>query len=239
MIRDTLLVCCVVICLVLFYRMYVLNQKINTLEEKVSVVDNFSQSIFNFVTSKADNKEEVKEEVKEVTYSNNTGSSQNNKLSSIVENNTNDDDTESESEPNVYNINNVAKDDTKSETVESKELLSEMVSELKESLIKTNTENLNNDLNQIQELKQELKQESSSNELFTLLNNVSTENIVSMDTSVENVQTDKSSKKKEEDLNKMNLTDLKSLAKKKNIQILINNKPKKKETLIQDLLAVM
>jgi hypothetical protein len=219
--------------------MYVLNQKINTLEEKVSVVDNFSQSIFNFVTSKADNKEEVKEEVKEVTYSNNTGSSQNNKLSSIVENNTNDDDTESESEPNVYNINNVAKDDTKSETVESKELLSEMVSELKESLIKTNTENLNNDLNQIQELKQELKQESSSNELFTLLNNVSTENIVSMDTSVENVQTDKSSKKKEEDLNKMNLTDLKSLAKKKNIQILINNKPKKKETLIQDLLAVM
>ena len=178
MIRDTLLVCCVVICLVLFYRMYVLNQKINTLEEKVSVVDNFSQSIFNFVTSKADNKEEAKEEV---TYSNNTVLSPNNKLSPIVETNTNDDDTdtETESEPNVYNTNNVAKDETKSETIESKELLSEMVSELKESLIKTNTENLNNDLNQIQELKQELKQESSSNELFTLLNNVSTENIVS------------------------------------------------------------
>jgi hypothetical protein len=214
--------------------MYVLNQKINNLEEKVSVLDNFTQSIFNFVTSKA----EGKEDEKEVTYSNTQ-----NKLSTIVENNSNDEenDTETESEPNVYNTVNVAKDETKSETVESKELLSEMVSELKESLIKTNTENLNNDLNQIQELKQELKQESSvsSNELFTLLNNVSTENIVSMDTSVENVQTDKSSKKKEEDLNKMNLTELKSLAKKKNIPILTNNKPKKKETLIQDLLTVM
>ena len=106
-----------------------------------------------------------------------------------------------------------------SETFESKEILSEMVSELKESLIKTNTENLNNDLNQIQELKQELKQESSSNELFTLLNNVSTENIVSMDTSVENVQTDKSSKKKEEDLNKMTLAEIKALAKIKNISL--------------------
>lgn len=233
MIRDTLIVCCVVICLVLFYRMYVLNNKINNLEEKVSVLDNFTQSIFNFVTSKTEGKE-GKEEEKEVTYSNTQ-----NKLSTIVENNSNDEENDTESETNVYNTANVEKDETKSETVDSKELLSEMVSELKESLIKTTNENLNNELNQIQELKQELKQESSSSELFNLLNNVSTENIVSMDTPVENVQTDKSSKKKEEDLNKMNLTELKSLAKKKNISILTNNKPKKKETLIQDLLAVM
>jgi hypothetical protein len=215
--------------------MYVLNQKINTLEEKVSVIDNFSQSIFNFVTSKTEEKEE-----KEVTYSNNNVSPQTNKLSPIVESNVNDDtETESESELNVYNTTNVEKDETKSEVLESKELLSEMVSELKESLIKTNTENLQHDLNQIKELKQELKQDSSSNELFNLLNNVSSENIVSMDTSVEKVQTDKSSKKKEEDLNKMNLTELKSLAKKKNISILSNNKPKKKEAIIKDLLEVM
>jgi len=206
--------------------MYVLNQKINNLEEKVSVIDNFSQSIFNFVTAKAE-----KEDVKEVTYSNNVV---------LPQEEEEEEDEETESEPNVYSTANVPKDETKSETGESKELLSEMVSELKESLIKTNTENLNNDLDQIKELKQELKQDtSSSNELFNLLNNVSSENIVSMDTSVENVQTDTSSKKKEEDLNKMNLTELKSLAKKKNISVLSANKPKKKETLVKDLLVVM
>lgn len=233
MIRDTLLICSVVICLVLFYRMYVLNQKINNLEEKVSVIDNFTQSIFNFVTSKIE-----KEDEKEVTYSNNGVLPKPSKLSPIIEKNSNEEDTESESEPNIYNTDNISKDETKSETVESKELLSEMVSELKQSLIKTNTENLNNDLNQVQELKEELR-ENSSNELFNLLNNVSTDNIVSMDTSIENVQTDKSLKKKEEDLNKMNLAELKSLAKKKNISVMTSNKPKKKESLVKDLLAVM
>jgi hypothetical protein len=213
--------------------MYVLNQKINNLEEKVSVIDNFTQSIFNFVTSKIE-----KEDEKEVTYSNNGVLPKPSKLSPIIEKNSNEEDTESESEPNIYNTDNISKDETKSETVESKELLSEMVSELKQSLIKTNTENLNNDLNQVQELKEELR-ENSSNELFNLLNNVSTDNIVSMDTSIENVQTDKSLKKKEEDLNKMNLAELKSLAKKKNISMMTSNKPKKKESLIKDLLAVM
>jgi hypothetical protein len=213
--------------------MYVLNQKINNLEEKVSVIDNFTQSIFNFVTSKIE-----KEDEKEVTYSNNGVLPKPSKLSPIIEKNSNEEDTESESEPNIYNTDNISKDETKSETVESKELLSEMVSELKQSLIKTNTENLNNDLNQVQELKEELR-ENSSNELFNLLNNVSTDNIVSMDTSIENVQTDKSLKKKEEDLNKMNLAELKSLAKKKNISVMTSNKPKKKESLVKDLLAVM
>jgi hypothetical protein len=138
--------------------MYVLNQKINNLEEKVSVIDNFTQSIFNFISSK----EEVKEEV---TYSNNIKPSGNTQLPIIAET---DAETESESEPNVYNAD--AKEnklDEKSETGESKELLSEMVAELKESLIKTSTENLNNELSQVQELKQELK---DSDELFTILN---------------------------------------------------------------------
>ena len=203
--------------------MYVLNQKINNLEEKVSVIDNFSQSIFNFVTS-------AKEEVKEVTYSNN-----NVKPAQVPVNTTNDVDaeSESESEPNKYDVNNVEVDTSKSETGESKELLSEMVAELKESLIQTNTENLNNDLSLVQELKEELKEESSTNnELYTLLN---TTEIKIMDTPVvESVKL--SGKKKEEELMKMNLNDLKSLAKKKNIPVMVSNKPKKKEVLIQDLL---
>jgi len=240
MIRDTLLICSVVICLVLFYRMYVLNQKINNLEEKVSVIDNFSQSIFNFVTSKTDSKDEVKE----VTYSNNNVLPVN-KLTPIVESNINaeeESDSDTESEHNIYKSSNDKKDDEKSETGESKELLSEMVAELKNSLIKSSNEDLTNDLSQIQELKEELKETNEvkdSNELFNLLNNVPTENIVSMDNSVENVQTEKNSKKKVEDLNKMTLTDLKALAKKKNIPIMISNKPKNKGVLISDLLKVM
>lgn len=241
MIKDTLLICCVVICLVLFYRMYVLNQKINSLEEKVSVVDNFSQSIFNYISAKDDNKEEVKE----VTYSNNVSGSKlpgNNpsKLSPIAETEDNDD---SDSEPHLYNTttNTLEKDETKSESIESKELLSEMVAELKESLIKTNNENLTNELNQVQELKDELKEnsndDSSKNELFNILNNVSTENMVSMEVPVENIQVEL--KKKEADLTKLNLNELKNLAKKKNVSLLSSNKPKKKEALIQDILAAM
>jgi len=111
-----------------------------------------------------------------------------------------------------------------------------MVAELKESLIKSNNENLNNELTQVQELKEELKDNSSS-ELFNLLNNASTNNVVSMDTPIENITTN-SSKKKEE-LSKMTLPELKNLAKKKNIPTMVSNKPKKKETLIQDLLEVM
>lgn len=191
MIKDTLLICCVVICLVLFYRIYVLNQKINSLEEKVSVVDNFSQSIFNYISAKDDNKEEVKE----VTYSNNVSGS---KLPPIAETEDND----SDSEPHLYNTttNTLEKDETKSESIESKELLSEMVAELKESLIKTNNENLTNELNQVQELKDELKEnsndDSSKNELFNILNNVSTENMVSMEVPVENIQVELKKKKR-------------------------------------------
>ena len=67
MIKDVLLVSALILSIVLIYRMYVVNQKINNLEEKVNVLDNFSQSIFNYITNN-DEKEKDKEHV--VTYSN-------------------------------------------------------------------------------------------------------------------------------------------------------------------------
>jgi translation elongation factor EF-Tu-like GTPase len=104
-------------------------------------------------------------------------------------------------------------------------------------------ENLNNDLNQVQELKQELKEnplvsinnseENTTNELYDLLNKTE---VKQMDTPiVENKQV-KSIKKNEEELIKMNLTQLKALAKKKNIPLMQSNKPKRKDTLIQEIL---
>ena len=44
------------------------------------------------------------------------------------------------------------------------------------------------------------------------------------------------SKKKEEELQKLNITEIKALAKKKKIALLQSNKPKKRETLIQEIL---
>jgi len=242
MIRDTLLICSIVICLVLFYRMYVLNQKMNNLEEKVSIIDNFSQSIFNFINAKEEEKVVKKDEVKEVTYSNNVPTAS--KLTVIQEIET-ESETETEYQPEV---NNLEKDE-KSDNTDSKEILSEMVAELKDSLIKTSKENLENDLNQVQELKEELNQvketeseNKSSSELFNLLNNVTTINstteIKMMDSTIENDQKNNSLKKKEE-LNNMNLMELKALAKKKNIPVMLGNKNKKKEVLIQDLLKVI
>ena len=254
MIRDTLLICSIVICLVLFYRMYVLNQKINNLEEKVSIIDNFSQSIFNFINAKEEEKVVKKDEVKEVTYSNNVPAAS--KLSVIQEIET-ETETETEYQPEVNNLEKDAKSDNTNDTndtkdtnnTDSKEILSEMVAELKDSLIKTSKENLENDLNQIQELKEELNhvketesENKSSSELFNLLNNVTTINstteIKMMDSTIKNDQKDNSLKKKEE-LNNMNLTELKALAKKKNIPVMTGNKNKKKEVLIQDLLKVI
>jgi len=244
MIRDTLLICSIVICLVLFYRLYVLNQKMNNLEEKVSIIDNFSQSIFNFINAKEEEKVVKKDEVKEVTYSNNVPTAS--KLTVIQEIET---ETESETETEYQpEVNNLEKDE-KSDNTDSKEILSEMVAELKDSLIKTSKENLENDLNQVQELKEELNQvketeseNKSSSELFNLLNNVTTINstteIKMMDSTIENDQKNNSLKKKEE-LNNMNLMELKALAKKKNIPVMLGNKNKKKEVLIQDLLKVI
>jgi hypothetical protein len=228
--------------------MYVLNQKMNNLEEKVSIIDNFSQSIFNFINAKEEGIK--KEEVKEVTYSNNVSASNLNlnKLSVIQEIET---ETETEYQPEEKDEKSDNTNDTKdTDNTGSKEILSEMVAELKDSLIKTSKENLENDLNQVQELKQELKEElketesenKSSSELFNLLNNVTTINstteIKVMDSAIKNDQKDNSLKKKEE-LNNMNLTELKALAKKKNIPVMTGNKNKKKEVLIQDLLKVI
>jgi hypothetical protein len=225
--------------------MYVLNQKMNNLEEKVSIIDNFSQSIFNFINAKEEGIK--KEEVKEVTYSNNISASNLNvnKLSVIQEIET---ETETEYQPEVNNLEKDEKSDNTKDTnnTDSKEILSEMVAELKDSLIKTSKENLENDLNQVQELKEELKETESENksssELFNLLNNVTTINstteIKVMDSAIKNDQKDNSLKKKEE-LNNMNLTELKALAKKKNIPVMTGNKNKKKEVLIQDLLKVI
>jgi hypothetical protein len=218
--------------------MYILNQKINNLEEKSSVLENFSQSIFQFITQREEarlKQEETKQEpnqniqsesnqntVREVVYSNQSPS-----LAPINEN-------KSESEDNEYNVTDTKSGEQISETFESKEILSEMVSELKDSLIKTTNENLENDLQQIQELKQELKEElkqeekekEEKEELFEVLNNADIEN------REENID-----KKKEEELNKMSLADIKALAKIKNIPLVKSNKPKKKETLIQELLV--
>lgn len=216
----------------------------NNLEEKVSIIDNFSQSIFNFINAKEEEKVVKKDEVKEVTYSNNVPTAS--KLTVIQEIET---ETESETETEYQpEVNNLEKDE-KSDNTDSKEILSEMVAELKDSLIKTSKENLENDLNQVQELKEELNQvketeseNKSSSELFNLLNNVTTINstteIKMMDSTIENDQKNNSLKKKEE-LNNMNLMELKALAKKKNIPVMLGNKNKKKEVLIQDLLKVI
>jgi cell division protein FtsL len=52
MIKDILLVAALVLSIVLIYRMYIVNQKINNLEEKFIVLDNFSQTLFNFISNK-------------------------------------------------------------------------------------------------------------------------------------------------------------------------------------------
>jgi hypothetical protein len=243
MIRDTVLICCIVICCVLFYRMYILNQKINNLEERTSVIDNFSQSIFQFITQKEEArlKQEQEQEnmaknqaVNEVVYSNNQPLNSNS-LTPIVE-------EETETDDHQYNINNTNSGEKISETFESKEILSEMVDQLKESVIQINNENLENELDQIQELKQELKQElSTQDNLFNLLSSTdltsNNQDVKVLDIHIENKQ-ELSSKKKEEELLKMSLSEIKALAKIKNISVMKSNKPKKKELLIQEILAV-
>jgi hypothetical protein len=230
--------------------MYVLNQKINNLEEKTSVLDNFSQSIFQFITQKEEArlKQEQEEEKipknqgeNEVVYSNQQPVNSN-KLTPI-----NEEDTETED--HHYDVNNTTLGEKISETFESKEILSEMVDQLKESVIQSSNENLENELQQIQELKQELKQELSSQKqeevtednLFNILSsaeiNTNNQEVKVLDVHVENKQ-ELSSKKKEEELNKMSLSEIKTLAKIKNISVMKSNKPKKKELLIQELLAV-
>jgi hypothetical protein len=228
--------------------MYVLNQKINNLEEKISVLDNFSQSIFNFVTSKEETKkieepkkpEEAKkpEETNEVTYSNTQSITQPLSqpvvtLAPVQE--------ESETEDNQYTVSNqiVTSADKMSETNETKEILSDMVSELKNSLIETKEKELQENLDQVNELKEELSKNpltetenttETNDKLFDLLTNTDIKPI-------DNDEVLSESKKKENDLHKMNLSEIKALAKEKNIPVMTKaNKSKKKEALIQEIL---
>jgi hypothetical protein len=216
--------------------MYILNQKINNLEEKSSVLENFSQSIFQFITQREEarikQEEKLNDEGKQTTQNIQSESNQNTVREVVYSNQVQvtplepiyEQKSKSESEDNEYDVTDTKSGEQISETFETKEILSEMVSELKDSLIKTNNENLENDLQQIQELKEELKE--NKEELFEVLNNADIEN-----------KEDNSDKKKEEELNKMSLADIKALAKIKNIPLVKSNKPKKKETLIQELLA--
>jgi hypothetical protein len=224
--------------------MYVLNQKINNLEEKISVLDNFSQSIFNFVTSKEETKkiEEPKkpEETNEVTYSNSNTQPLTQPLSQPVVTLAPVQE-ESETEDNQYTVSNqnITSAEKMSETYDTKEILSDMVSELKNSLIETKEKELQENLDQVNELKEELSKNpltetenttETNDKLFDLLTNTDVKPL-------DNDEVLSESKKKENDIQKMNLSEIKALAKEKNISVTTkSNKPKKKEVLIQEIL---
>jgi hypothetical protein len=245
MIKDTLLICSVVISFVLLYRMYVLSQKINNLEEKINVLDTFTQSIFNYISTKEEedienkklNKEEgtsIKEEDR-TSIKEEVRTSQNQEHVETEITYSNDNETEQEN----YNIGQT-NDEKLTENFESKEILSEMVSQLKDSLIQNNNESLEKDLEDVSELKDELINEKNSeelkpNELLDLLNNTfKTEND---DKKPEISEDEKKKIKLEEDLMNMKMADLKELAKKKNIKVLDQSKkPKKKEVLVMEIL---
>jgi hypothetical protein len=253
MIKDVLLVCALVLCVVLIYRIFVVSQKINNLEEKFVVLDNFSQTLFNYVSNK-----EESPLTNEITYSNNTSNnltnntppveqsqqpmqnmpvmtdmptmsnmsampmmmSQNN---TMVENNEIESESDSESETN------------ETDNFETKEILSDMVSQLKESIINTSKNDLNNDLNDIKELKEELKEETDSgNEDNNLVINLS-----SVSDDVTQLITENSpvnSKKKADDLMKLNMKQLKDLAKANNIPLFNGRSLKTKAILVQDIM---
>ena len=126
-----------------------------------------------------------------------------------------------------------------------------MVSQLKETLIQNNMENLQKELEEVSELKETLiqneeKDETTPNDLYNLLNNTFNSSEPKLDLKeFESETIDKTSekkivlnnKKKEEDLMKMKMQELKDLAKKKNIKVMDkSNKPKKKEVLVKELL---
>ena len=274
MFKDTLLICSITLIFVLLYRMYTVSQKINNLEEKVIILDNFSQSIFKYIMS-----DEHKERDNIITYSNQENNKPNQEP---VHDHEHDEVIELEHKPEP-SINTTIYKDVNSETheynvlldsvklhiekqnqssspkvtekFESKEIISELVSQLKETLIEDNATNLQNELIEVEELKKELKQElitavesddrsilNEHEKLYDLLNNsdirVSDEKpeVLTLNTSV-NTNISSPLKKKEEELLKMKISDLKTLAKKKNIPLMESNKPKKKETLVQNLLS--
>jgi len=236
MIKDTLLICSVVLCFVLLYRIYVISSKINNLEEKINVLDTFSQSIFNYVSNKEEQEKQQAEEIARkqeqenvITYSNNQTVS-NKELPKVEENS--ESESENDNESQIYNVVQPIHqfEDKLTENFESKEVISEMVSQLKETLIQNNMETVDNEIEEMSELKED------TNELFNLLNNA---NVIDL----QNIETNKvmdESKKKEDELMKLRLQDLKDLAKKKNIKIMDQkNKPKKKEILVKEILTCL
>ena len=228
MIKDTLLVCCLILVFVLIYRIYVVGQKINNLEEKFIILDNFSQTLFNYIsTSNDSNQQKQAEQAKAniITYSN----AQNN-----VSNSESDDESDSESsepEEKVENTNTVES----TENFETKEILSDMVSQLKESIIQNNKETLSNELKEVDELKESLKENDSDS---VTKNNLDVFNSPSDVRPIEtDVETTHVTKKKEADLQNMTVPELKELAKKQNVTVTNGKKQKTKTELIKDLLA--
>ena len=232
MIKDTLLVCCLILAFVLLYRIYVVSQKINNLEEKFIILDNFSQTLFNYISSTNDNQQ--KQSVQNVQPVQPSQTNPDVITYSNANNSESESDTESsEPEEKVDNKNIIES----TENFETKEILSDMVSQLKESIILNNKETLSNELKEVDELKESLKEnesEKSSNNL-DVFNSPS--NVTPVKTVVETTVVTDLSKKKEKDLQEMTMEKLKELAKKQNITITQGKKQKNKSELIKDLLA--
>ena len=218
MIKDVLLVSALILSIVLIYRMYVVNQKINNLEEKFVVLDNFSQTLFNYISNKDESPL-----TNEITYSNN----ENKKVSAPSvnaveneENNNAEDDNESSSESESDDIKETDNFDTK-------EILSDMVSQLKESnlVAKEEVEKIEET---VEETAEETAEETKPTEFLTE-NSVITQ-LINESNPVLN------SKKKQEDLMKLNMNQLKDLAKSKNIPLFQGRNIKKKNILVQDIM---
>jgi hypothetical protein len=249
MIKDVLLVCALVLCVVLLYRIFVVSQKINNLEEKFVVLDNFSQTLFNYISNK-----EESPLSNEITYSNNTPNVNTSPVQMPMQmplqmpmqmplqmpvqmplqnnipfdiNNLN----------NNYNETSETSETKETENFETKEILSDMVSQLKNSIIDTSKEELTNDLNDVSELKQEFEElidveDKPNNNLVINLSSISDDvtQLINENSPVSN------NKKKEDDLMKLSVKQLKDLAKAKNIPLFNGRVSKNKNVLVQDIM---
>jgi hypothetical protein len=231
MIKDTLLVCSLVLAFVLLYRIYVVSQKINNLEEKFIILDNFSQTLFNYISTSNDTQKQVEQKQTEqakanvITYSN----TNNNQLDSESDE---ESDTESEKVEHLENVKNQVES---TENFDTKEILSDMVSQLKESIIQNNKDTLSNELKEVDELKESLKENDTDSVSKTNLDVFNSPNDVRpIETDVETTHV---TKKKEADLQNMTVPELKELAKKQNVTVTNGKKQKTKTELIKDLLA--
>jgi len=227
MIKDTLLVCCLILAFVLLYRIYVVSQKINNLEEKFIILDNFSQTLFNYISTTNTNQQKSVEPVNPniITYSNSESNQHESELEKKVDDVTN------------TNIGNIVES---TENFDTKEILSDMVSQLKESIIQSSKENLSNELKEVDDLKESLETNDKDTDLKESLETNDKDidlKVFNSSTEVEHTQVTLVTKKKEKDLQEMTMEKLKELAKKQNITISQGKKQKNKSELIKDLLA--